>query len=592
MDPLDDQSLDHGVYRMVLQPQRAHWLKSLIDETQTWLRSKSIDMDLSKDGRFSTAERTVAARHHQNSSASSFRLGMTEDGPDGRFSTTVLGVDDANEPWLMVRVANDRRRTIPSPRLARNMLDRESLRDGGYALSRGPEIIYPGTLDAFTSRLLDPSRRGGVFAMGTSEVIPPRLLSGKHDDWFRDTIGMAQVCILTPEATEEFATQVGGLRVTPGTIRTFAPGIESLEVDSGQHRHRILGTESLLETPDWRLRQLLGLFARRHVTSTPVPDPIYRWNRTFDRLRNSDVVDRLAMPQRPARPVQQSRSTDDELERIRVTLSLPDLREKTLLGLVEDATRPALDPKVLEEQRGLLETLQQRSDDLEDEVAELRMAAAEFQDEAADSADRARSAEEQLRRIRQTLSSQGIDPWSLAADTENEEISPSQPVSWESLHERRHEWENFGLLITADLQPVSKLDGIDLDGRALDAAFDALRALSGYVRARRENRHDGDFKSYLLDTPSGFPSYPANRFAHTETGYTKSSYGDERRFPVPSWVDSSGHLEMYPHLKLTKIPNKDPRIHFTESMNPDGNLVAIVGYIGEHLTNRSTSKLN
>jgi hypothetical protein len=49
---------------------------------------------------------------------------------------------------------------------------------------------------------------------------------------------------------------------------------------------------------------------------------------------------------------------------------------------------------------------------------------------------------------------------------------------------------------------------------------------------------------------------------------------------------------MYPHLKLTKIPNKDPRIHFTESMNPDGNLVAIVGYIGEHLTNRSTSKLN
>ena len=311
MNPLDDESLDHGVYRMVLRPQGTSWLDSLIDETQTWLRSKSIDIDLSKDSRFSSPERKITARHHQNSSATSFRLGMTEDGADGRFSTTVLGVDDPHDPWLMVRVANDRRRTIPSPRLARNLLDRATLRDGGSVLNRGPEVVYPGTLGAFESRLLDPHRRGGVFVLGTSDVIPPRLLSDKHDAWFRDTIGMAQVCILTPDATEEFAARAGALRVTPGTIRTFAPGIDSLGDDSAPHRHRILGTESLLETPDWRLRQLLGLFARRHVTSTPVPDPIYRWNRTFDRLRNSDVVDRLAVPQRPVRPIDQVSASGD-----------------------------------------------------------------------------------------------------------------------------------------------------------------------------------------------------------------------------------------------------------------------------------------
>lgn len=592
MNPLDDQSLDHGVYRMVLRPQGTSWLDSLIDETQTWLRSKSIDIDLSRDSRFSSQDRAVTARHHKNSSATSFRLGMTEDGDDGRFSTTVLGVDDPHDPWLMVRVANNRRRTIPSPRLARNLLDRATLRDGSSTLSRGPEVIYPGTLDAFESRLLDPHRRGGVFAMGTSDVIPPRLLSDKHDAWFRDTVGMAQVCILTPDATKEFSARAGGLRVAPGTIRTFAPGIESLGEDSAPHRHRILGTESLLETPDWRLRQLLGLFARRHVTSTPVPDPIYRWNRTFDRLRNSDVVDRLAVPQRLARAVEKTPSTNDELERIRVTLGLPDLYEGTLLSLAEDATRPALDPQVLDEQRGLLESLQQRSDDLEDETAELRQAVAEYQDEAADSADRARNSEEQLRKLRQALSSQGIDPWSLGTETEHDPISPMPPVSWESLYERRGEWEEYGLLITADQHAVCKLDNIDLDGQALNAAFDALRALSGYIRARRADLHERDLRSYLHDPPWGFPSYPANKFAHTETGYTKNNYGDERQFPVPSWVDSSEQQTMYPHLKLAKIPNKDPRIHFMETMNPDGELVAIVGYMGEHLTNRATSRLN
>lgn len=592
MKPLDDQSLDRGIYRMVLQPHGASWMDSLLDETQTWLRSKGIDIDLSKDNRFSSPERDVTARHHQNSTGTAFRLGMTEDGPDGRFSTTVLGVDDPDDPWLMVRVANDRRRTIPSPRLARNLLEREDLQDGSSTLTRGPEIVYPGTLDAFESRLLDPRRRGGVFVMGTSSVISPRLLVDKHDAWFRDTIGMAQVCILTPDATEDFAERAGALRVAPGTIRTFAPGIGSLGDGSAAHRHRIFGTESLLETPDWRLRQLLGLFARRHVTSIPVPDLIYRWNRTFDRLRNTDVVDRLTMPQRPARRIDQASASGDELERIRVTLGLPDLREGTLLGLVEDATRPALDPQVLEEQRRLLEALQQRSDDLEDETAQLRRAVAEYQDEAADSADRARNAEEQLRRLRQALSTQGLDPWTLEAETECEQISPKPPVSWASLHETRAEWEEFGLLITADEQPVSRLDDIDLDGQALDAAFDALRALSGYVRARRSDHHSGDFKSYLLDPPAGYPTYPANKYVHTETGYTKNAYGDERRFPVPRWVDSSEERTMYAHVRLAKIPNKDPRIHFTESMNPDGELVAIIGYIGEHLTNRATSRLN
>lgn len=592
MNPLDDESLDRGIYRLVLQPHGPDWLRSLIDETQTWLRSKDLDIDLSKNSRFSSADRTVSAHHHQNSAASSFRLAMTESGDNGKFSTTVLGVDDPHDPWIMIRVANDRRMTIPSPRLARNMLDRAALCDGEAELNRSPEIIYPGTLEGFNSRLIDPRRRGAVFAVGTSDALPPKLLVNKHESWFRDTIGMAQVCILTPDATAQFAAQAGGLRVKPGTIRTFAPGMSSLGEGTVQHRHRILGTASLLETPDWRLRQLLGLFARRHATGTPVPDSIHRWNRIFDRLRNREVVDRLTLSQRQVQPAQPAPPSNDELERVRITLSLPDLREKTLLGLIENATRPALDPAALEEQRGLLESLQERADNLEDEREELRKVAADYQDEATESGERARRADEQLRKIQQTLYSHGIDLWSLDAKTEHAEISPKEPESWEDLYERREEWTDYGVLITAGRQPACKLDGIDLDGRALYAAFDALQALSGYVRARRSGRHEGDFRSYLLDPPSGFPTYPAIHFAHTETGFTKNAYGDERMFPVPAWVNSKKEEAMYAHLKLTKIPNKDPRIHFTESVNPDGYLFAIVGYIGEHLTNRSTAKLN
>jgi hypothetical protein len=586
-----DAPLDKGRYLSILRPTTANWGDAVLDEISIWLRGKSIDLDVTRDSRFSSPGRRVRMAHHANGQGAAFQLTLDETNVNGRFVTTVLGVDEGEESWIMIRVLNDRNSVIPSPRLARSILERVTVFDGLFAVG-GPRLLHLNEVEEFVHRLEDPFRRGAVFALGTSDRIPPEAFANNLDAWFRDSVGMAQGIVLTPDAASSFNELAGEFAVPEASIRTFGPGL-NLSAPHTSRSHRILGTQSLANTSDARIRSQLGFFARTQVDRSTLPVNVSRWERRFERLLNKSISDRVAL--RPAALPAQSRTpaSSSEVERIQAVLGIPDLRTETLIALVEAATRPVVEPEALAELSERIDDLQAQLEESDDALRQVKTDLGEITDEARESADRAMEAEDRLRKLQRAIRASAYDLW--AVESEGDALPadfPERVHSWGALDDQRTQWAECGIIITASSSGILELDDLDADGRALDAAYECLRAMAGYIMAKNSHHHEGDFGSYLAAQPSGYPSYPMSRYAYTETKYTKDHHGSERVLPVPLWVNPAGQRAMNAHVKLTKIPNRDPRIHFVDAVHEEDGAKLIVGYIGPHLTNRATAKLN
>lgn len=587
----DVEVVDRGGYRMALRPVAIGWRSAVVDETASWLREKGVDLDLTRDVRIVGDGRTIRAMHHRNGGAEAFLLSMSETNDGGTFVTTVLAVDDPDDPWLMLRVTSDRRRAVPAPRLARRLLERIDLHDGDHPLTAQSQLVHPGTLAGFTARLTDPTRRGVVLAVGTGDLITPAIITPKLDSWVRNTVGLAATLVLTPEATTKFSQTAGAYRAHEGTIRTYGRGVD-LDAQSIARTHRMLSPRTVTDSEDWQVRNLLTTFTRAPLGALPLPATLARWDRTFERLLNREMTSRIIVP-RPARSVHGVAQGTAELERIRATLGIPDLAEETLLRLVEASTAPSVDQSAVDAIDRRIQALQQERETLEDELSTSKEAEWQAREDAVEADERASESQLILRKFQRLLHKRGLDPWALANDAnELAPDAPTNPGSWSDLVERAGEWEEFGVHITAEERPMLEMDTLDSDGRALAAAYEALSALAGYVQARRCGAHDQDFGRYLEVQPAGYATYPRSRFAPTETNWTKQRHGHERELPVPMWLHASGTTTMHAHLRLTKISNKDPRVYLLDATDPQGQFVVVVGYIGQHLTNRATAGMN
>lgn len=586
----DEELVGGSAYRLVLRPPDASWMGAVTDEIESWLREKGADLDLSRDVRTVVDQRSIRAIHHQQADAIGFHFSMEERNSGGAFVTTVLAVDSPSDPWLMVRVASDRKRMVPSPRVARRLLERMDLYDGGHRLSPDPRLVYPGDFEALRSRLEDASRRGVVLVMGTGSQITPSVVVPKLADWTRGCIGLSETVVMSPEATQRLRQTHPPFAVPEGGIRTFAPGVD-IEDPLDSRTHRILSPATLLREPEGRIRALMTVFARAPLRSQSLPHTLARWERTFERLQNHELAGRIRVA-RPPRTHSGAPQETVELERIRTTLGVEDLSTQSLLSLVEAATAPTVDESALAEIDFKLRSLQEEKEELEDQLSESRESEWEARQDALDASDRATYVEHQLVTLQRRVSVAGVDVWSEAGGDPGGPSIPDIPGSWSDLADRGSEWSRVGVHITADVERMLDLEAMDIDGRALQACYQALTALSGYVDARRKGVHEQDFGGYLEVQPSGFPTYPPKKYAPTETGYTKQHYGYERIFPVPFWCSESGKETMLAHIKLTRIRNRDPRVYFMDATDEDDRCCVVVGYIGEHLTNRASARLN
>lgn len=142
-----------------------------------------------------------------------------------------------------------------------------------------------------------------------------------------------------------------------------------------------------------------------------------------------------------------------------------------------------------------------------------------------------------------------------------------------------HEYVEF----TGDIAATAALDEYDTVNIAAKKCWDGLLALHDYARARATGAHTGGLIDYLRTTPQGFHGFGVSNCATQESGPTmeRKDLAEQRRFPVPTSVEPSGTVLMWPHLKLGKIGRISPRLHFHDDVAGTGKMY--VGYIGRHL---------
>ncbi|MEO2096614.1 MAG: hypothetical protein ABGX90_05645 [Brachybacterium sp.] len=139
------------------------------------------------------------------------------------------------------------------------------------------------------------------------------------------------------------------------------------------------------------------------------------------------------------------------------------------------------------------------------------------------------------------------------------------------------------LEFTGDAAVTAALDEYDTVNISAKKCWDGLLALHDYARARSTGVHEGGLVDYLRTTPHGFHGFGVSNCATQESGPTKEQkdLAEQRRFTVPTTVDPSGAVVMWPHLKLGKIGRISPRLHFHDDVAGTGKVY--VGYIGRHL---------
>jgi hypothetical protein len=669
---------DPGAYRALLSVQNSSgWLDDAIAQIGAWLREKHYDVDLSVLGTHRVNGTQISVARHSNGGEEAFRLQLIEANDAGVWRSSVLLLDGPDS-WVSIDVVNDQRQIGAPPRLVDRLVDVLDLTDADQPVRVTPMRVMTEAQREGLLELLLSDRRGLVLVAASSQ--PFDTASGRAflkdvTQWTRWTVGLAHVAVVDPDSARWLVQENrGSLHVSPGTVRSFRPGMD-LAVDATLRGNRTMGEAQLAASGTARIRRLFALFSHIALAGRPEPTRIATWRRTFDRIQAQAAADALRSRSASARPTSEDRrelraagaaleverqradQASAELDRVRQALNLDDLAPATLAALLAEATapRPEVDAGVLDRLRAsaaewqrqaaaararaavterrvrealgvpdlnpatleriadladegasIHELLDDAAKQLEaesvkaDEAAAAAQAAGEAEwaarQDAIDQQDRAGKLESRNRILAARLRDAGVYDLHDPGTVELTPDSPcDEPGSWQELIDSFALWEPLGVVITADHDKIRELDRLDSDGRALANAWSGLRALAGYRRAKLDAAHEGNLERYVSSTPDGYPGFHPKWFVQNETGYTMSHYGAERVFPCPTAVHPDGEISMPTHLRLARIPNKDPRMHLIDATGTphDGELgLVVVGYIGVHLTNRRTATLN
>lgn len=607
------------------------WLADAQAQLAAWLREKRWDVDVEADGRYGSGDRQLLIRNHRDRHSRSYHAQLIEGGtPHGTWTTNLYAQDRRGDgDWLSVTVENDRGSFVDVPRLARYLMQALPLGDGPIEFVDEPVVFHEDRVDDFIDLLCDPDRRGLVFAAGTDDANPFDEFATKVKEWSRQVYGLAQVVVLDPAATVAVAEQIGvGHHVPPWTVRTFHPGVDPA-APGDSRRHRILGTASLTDLSEGRVRVLLGSIARADAAERPTPMALVRTRRTFERIENQEIVRAIeesqasnaAEPQPTAvtsvvdtevataapssadhgkasgaltlreeaegalSPVaDQAESYLAELDLVRTVLGVDKIDETTLREIAAQASAPRADTGAVARAADQLRTQRARIEALEDEIASARAGLDEESLERAILQSELDGAEAEVRWLRARLHDLGdYDGAYAQAPT----ASVDAPESFPDLLKRLRTMTDRGVFFTGDEEKLLSLDGFDSLGNAVRATWDTVLTLADYVRARREGVAEKNVHFYLRETPAGYKAVPIARHAPSESEATMNAYGDQRVFPVPIDVDPSGRAVMTAHFKLAQIGMVSPRLYYLDDVARTGSVY--IGYVGPHLRNTQTN---
>lgn len=269
----------------------------------------------------------------------------------------------------------------------------------------------------------------------------------------------------------------------------------------------------------------------------------------------------------PALPAAESSPLLDELFAATAATSLADVLDhvRTLERMVDEAAGEA---------RSILE----ERDHYADQAEALTRTVGGLELELSSELTRRQTAEQNARALT-AYRTPGPDAEAGSSTGLIEVIAPDQFSEIPAAVRGLEEFVEF----TGDAAATEMLDEFDTVNLAAKKCWDGLLALHDYARATAAGDHSGSLFNYLQLTPDGYQGFAVSNFAAVESESTRGrrDLAEQRRFPVPTNVVSSGTVLMWPHLKLGQIGRVSPRLHFHDDVARSGKVY--VGYIGRHL---------
>jgi hypothetical protein len=327
-----------------------------------WLREKGWKASLDTSDFQVNGDRDLLTLHLMSAgSGHEFRARLTERTDTGVWRTQLTAKAPASgSSWVALQVANAEGRPTKVPRLAGYLLDALVTKDGLTEMTREPEAIGPKDVSLLIDQICDPHRHGLLFVAGSGQDGYTDFDSYVKDvaGWTKEVRGLAQVIVLTPNATDALWRELGpdhGVR--EWTLRTFYPGVDPA-VRADALRHKFMTSRRLAGQERKATAAMLGNIARRHAAVRRLPDEYIQADRALRRFEDwllvKSLTQHVPVPQQdrpaataPATPVE---STLGKTETAVVTAQppltepasviVPDTVEELLAGPKTTKTIP------------------------------------------------------------------------------------------------------------------------------------------------------------------------------------------------------------------------------------------------------------
>ena len=581
----------HPPYRALLHTQEPTplFLDVLDQQLGGWLDEKGVPTAIDQLSDWGDDARSVRLRRWPGDGTTRYlRLQMVEGREaNGTWTTDVLA---SSEGWVSVDVTNDQGAFVAVPRLVRYLMELIPLGDGQVRFVDEVAVVGSPEVPALVLSLEHEGRHSPTYVIGSDERLwdlKTQFIDWAHQ-WAKETTGIGRFMLLDPEGTRRFTEIAGSHAVEPWTLRTFLP-LPVFDDPIDARRHRWLSTPSLADMNPRAIARLLGDGARALANHATEAAEVRKARSSFDHFTQAELISSVAVPAVRASP--EEARPEDVSERLQL-MGRAEAIVKRLVGLPElsDDSVAALERLERERQESLaalglqMKHLQERIDQLVEEQAHTRWLLDGDELDVAEQQQQLEERDAEVAWLRAELSRAGSFDVAHAAAPRPELDAPE---SFKELLARLQAGRAPGVAFTGDEGVALSLDDHDTLQVAVRTAWEAVLALSDYIRCRNDGKHDAGVKQFLERAPDGYARLSPKKLAPTETAMTMQRFGSTRLFRVPASVEPAGVVTMTAHFKLARIGMVSPRLYFHDDYH---NTKAVyVGYLGPHLPNTQTN---
>lgn len=496
---------------------------------------------------------------------------------------------------------------VDPPGLVKLLLSEQEIVDGQTPVTSAPRLVSAADVDVVFNAITDPNRSVSVVLAGSLEPALDEPLRRRVESLTSKLTGAASVFVLTQGATTALNQQLPRTHaVDPGHVRTYMPRVELGNPADG-HNHRFLGPGNFAaaiqgEKVKPYLQAAFAIQTRSRQLSTPQPSDIRRQRRILEaaleevtrnahdlKVERERVATRLDLavpqPSRNTTPAAKLRGRARLLlakilgrEIAQPTAEDFDAAEAEHDRLLSDAQQSR---EAVTKERARFEAEEERRESLKEDFDYQGLELVEAQDEIGRLADKVHYLE--MAMLEKGLGEQAYSyvrdtTWDTPSDLGELALHLTPGVSGHQITAR--------VVFTGDLDQVLEAQQRDGNGLVVQRAWKAARVLYDYAQLKAEGKFTGNVASYLDSEQHNGTKVPIAWHARGETAQTMDQWGNERVFPVPAEVATTGSATMEAHFKCDTSNTFATRMHYLDDTDRSG--LVYVGYIGRHKTNKHT----